>query len=423
MPGLYPLQNPAFEDVAGPETPEERYQRILDEIRRINTPQPRRAGIRGALADLLPLLIAGGVGGLAGGKIGAGSALETAGASEMKRRQLEQERREQRTNTLEQLLARLDKQRSEARLEHGERRRAVNDAIGKVSQHATGVQANPNIEPEQMGESIRSFGEAMIQGGQFTDTEKQAIRQATEQLAKTPTKVKREKPFAGRDVPLPPDVEAQQRRIRAAGQVLPPEAEAQRKRIAAAGQVLSPEAEAQRTRIAQAGVASRLTLGEEFKDLPNSTVTKLEDLGSSIKVLSDIKVQMPVLEPMIGPVAGRWTKVKQVFGQTTTEQEAALSTVQEYFNVLAKLRSGGAVTPQEEARLKRELQEPGLTPAQFRGRLETQEKFLRVKLGIVMGGLSPAKRAKALEALESVGVGARPRKTVEIKPDGTIVVK
>jgi hypothetical protein len=142
-------------------------------------------------------------------------------------------------------------------------------------------------------------------------------------------------------------------------------------------------------------IKSRENLAGSKGNMSGPDKEAITELSAGLDMLDKIEASAPVLDKMIGPIQGRVTGAKQSMGQTSGEEEKALARVQSYFNQLAKLRSGGAVTPQEEERLKKELMDKTLSPEQFKARISIQRETLREKLEMRKSMLSRQQQGSA----------------------------
>lgn len=125
---------------------------------------------------------------------------------------------------------------------------------------------------------------------------------------------------------------------------------------------------------AEARAAAARTGGQPIirEPLPASQVKDVTDRQNSLNQLS---AAFELMDPeQLGPLAGRFTTMRQAFGALGFEEEQAQATIDMVLRAHRILTTGAAAPPAELAELRRTILNTNMSPAQFAARLTTLAK-------------------------------------------------
>ncbi|RKX66083.1 MAG: hypothetical protein DRP42_03790 [Tenericutes bacterium] len=121
------------------------------------------------------------------------------------------------------------------------------------------------------------------------------------------------------------------------------------------------------------------------KRMSSKQLETVSDIDSSLDQLSQIK---SLFKPaFVGPWMGRVSGLMDKVGILEPDEAVFRSAFQEFKNVLIKVRSGGAVTPQEAERLEAEVSNFNVTPEVYQARLARVYKTIISKRNRYIGTL------------------------------------
>lgn len=357
---------------------------------------PSDGGLKDILLKLLPLIISGGAGAIFGGGAGFGTALSSYAATKQQIDQLEEEKSRSRLSYQQAIETLKEKQRAEQSKQAFESEEARKTRKGRMKveifrQGEIGKREAAERAAREKPVDVSGIIAAIEGGGKLGEVPRTLAGPAISAIAGQKRTAQAQQFQTGFQKSTQEFQEAQQRRQQAF-QVR--ENERNRKNA-------TEEAKA------------RSVIAENAKDVSTVVQRELEETAMLLKVLDEMDAAAPTLSKIIGFVPGRLTTAKQFLGRTSAEEEAALTLVQKFWNVVGKATSAGAITGSEEARLNKELTKSTLSPEQLKGRIKTQRDFFGNKLRLRLKMLQPTQEKKMIEALKSIGLDIEGGPTVE----------